>query len=246
VPLAASPALDGFRIIRVRRAGYGYTAPASHLSIRDHANHLVALADFMEIEKAHVIGHSSGALIALQMAADRPKLVHTLTLIEPAPCGPFQVPAFGEIAERFIGPAMGELGAGNVQGAFDSFMTGVCGDQHREVIERRLGREGYERAVRESSFFLRDEAPAALEWQFGPAEASGVQQPVLLLEGGEGRKHGLLSQQVTESVIALLPQAEFHMIPGTNHMMPLQEPDALGRILAHFARQHSIVTAAAA
>jgi pimeloyl-ACP methyl ester carboxylesterase len=240
VPLAASPTLDGFRIIRIRRAGYGPKAPTSHLSIRDHANHLLALADLLGIQKAHVVGHSSGALIALQAAADRPQLIHSLTLIEPAPCGPFQAPAFSEIAERFIGPAMGTLAIGNMQGAFDSFMTGVCGDQHREVIEHSLGRAGYEQAVRESEFFLRDEVTAALAWQFGLAEASRIQQPVLVLEGGDGRNHGLLSQQVTESAVRLFSQAEVQLMPGTNHMLPLQQPDALGRAVANFARQHPV------
>jgi pimeloyl-ACP methyl ester carboxylesterase len=39
VPVAASHTLDDFRVIRMRRAGYGPKAPTSHLSIRDHAAH---------------------------------------------------------------------------------------------------------------------------------------------------------------------------------------------------------------
>ena len=49
VPLAASHTLDDFRVIRARRAGYGAKAPASHLSIQNHAAHLIALADVLEI-----------------------------------------------------------------------------------------------------------------------------------------------------------------------------------------------------
>jgi Predicted hydrolases or acyltransferases (alpha/beta hydrolase superfamily) len=100
---------------------------------------VAALADLLALDKVHVVGHSSGALIAFQVAADRPKLVHSLTLIEPAACGPFQVPAFAELGERFIGPAMGAFAAGDLQGAFDGFMRGVCGDQSREILERSLG-----------------------------------------------------------------------------------------------------------
>ena len=243
VPLAASPALDGLHIIRVRRAGYGANAPASHFSIQQHASHLVALADLLELDAIHVVGHSSGALIAFQMAIDRPRLVHSLMLIEPAPCGPFQVPAFAEIAERFVGPAMGAFAAGDLQGAFDTFMRGVCGDRSREIIERTLGRAGYEQAVRESSFFFSDEVPACLQWQFvSPGEP--IPQPVLILEGGDGRKAGLLSQQVTEVSMMLLPRAEVALIANTNHMLPLQDPDALGEAIARFVRRHSIATVA--
>jgi pimeloyl-ACP methyl ester carboxylesterase len=238
LPLAGSTTVDGLRAIRVRRAGYGAHAPASHLTLEDHATHLAALADHLGLDKVHVVGHSSGALIAFQMAADRPKLVHSLTLIEPAACGPFQVPAFAELGERFIGPAMGAFAAGDLQGAFDCFMLGVCGDQSREIIERSLGRPGYEQAVRESAFFFRDEVPACMQWQFESVGA--ISQPVLVVEGGEGRTLGLLSQQVTERTVTLLPQAEVTLIEGTNHMLPLQDPDGLGQALASFVRRHPI------
>ena len=239
VPLAASEALDGLRVIRVRRAGYGANAPASHLSIQDHASHLAALADLLELDAMHVVGHSSGALIAFQMAIDRPTLVHSLMLIEPAACGPFQVPAFAELGERFVGPAMGAFAAGDLQGAFDTFMRGVCGDRSREIIERTLGRAGYEQAVRESSFFFRDEVPACLQWQFVSTEEP-IRQPVLILEGGDGRKVGLLSQQVTEVSTTLLPRAEVALIANTDHMLPLQDPEALGEAIASFVRRHPI------
>ena len=163
----------------------------------------------------------------------------SLMLIEPAACGPFQVPAFAELGELFVGPAMSAFAAGDLPGAFDTFMRGVCGDQSREIIEHNLGRAGYEQAVRESSFFFRDEVPACMQWQFG-STAAVIRQPVLVLEGGDGRKAGLLSQQVTEVTTTLLPQAEVALIEGTNHMLPLQDPDALGEALARFVRRHPI------
>src|SRR4029078_1371329 len=98
----------------------------------DHASHLAALADLLEVDAMHVVGHSSGALIAFQMAIDRPRSVHSLMLIEPAACGPFQVPAFAELGERFVGPAMGAFAAGGLEGALDTFMRGHCGGRARE------------------------------------------------------------------------------------------------------------------
>ena len=37
-----------------------------------------------------------------------------------------------------------------------------------------------------------------MQWGFGVAEAARIRQPVLIVEGGESRKHGPLSKQVTE------------------------------------------------
>jgi pimeloyl-ACP methyl ester carboxylesterase len=64
-PMAESHALDGFRVIRVRRAGYGRNAPKRPLTLQDHANHLAALAAHLGLEAVHLVGHSSSALIGL-------------------------------------------------------------------------------------------------------------------------------------------------------------------------------------
>src|ERR687893_666056 len=82
-PLAETPELDGFRVIRVVRAGYtNGSPPSSHLSIGDHARHCAALLDALGVERAHLVAHSSGCLIALQLAMDRPAAVRSLVLLE--------------------------------------------------------------------------------------------------------------------------------------------------------------------
>lgn len=238
LPLSQGPALDGFRVIRVRRAGYGSQSPAHHLTIGDHARHIGALADRLELQKIHWVGHSSSCQMGLQLAVDRPDLINSLILLEPAAAGGFTVPANEELGRDYGGPGMGAFAAGDVETAFDTFMRGVCGDGHRAVIEGRLGPRGYQRAMGDSSFFFRDEMPAVLESRFGPAEAGGVRQPVLIVEGGESARLGPLSRQITERATTLLPHAEVVTIEGVNHMMPLQDPDAVGRVIAGFVRQH--------
>ena len=242
VPLAASHTLDGFRVVRVRRAGYGPSTPKGPLTIQDHANHLAALADHMGFERLHLVGHSSGALIALQLASGRPELVQSLILMETAACGPLQGPAFAEVGEKFLGPAMGAFAAGNLDQAFEFFLRGTCGDDYRRVIEQSLGLAGYEAAVQQSLYFFRDEVVAAMQWHFGPLDAARVRQPVLIKEGAEGRKQGVFGKQVTELTLKLLPHAEVALIEGVNHMLPLQNPDAVGQVIADFAHRHPAFT----
>lgn len=241
LPLAASPTLDGFRVIRVHRAGYGPNAPAHHLTLGDHARHLATLADQLGLERIHYVGHSSSSLIGLELALARPDLVHSLILLEPAPCGGFRAPASEELGRDFIGPAMGMFAAGDVKQAFETFLRGVGGEgDHRELIESRLGRAGYERAIRDSAYFFADEVGACLEWQFGEAEAGRINQPVLVAEGGESGLLGPMSGQITELAAKLLPHAEIVIIEGVNHMLPLQDPEEVGRVIAAFARRHPI------
>lgn len=78
-----------------------------------------------------------------------------------------------------------------------------------------------------------------MQWQFTAVDAARVTIPVLVVEGAEGRRIGNLSQQVTESALKLLPEAEMALIENTNHMLPLQDPAGVGRTVADFARRHS-------
>ncbi len=238
LPVSASPALDGFRVIRVRRPGYGPAPPPRHLTLGEHAHLVAALVDRLGLPGIHWVGHSSSCQMGLDLAIARPELVHSLILLEPAALGGFTVPASEELGRRFAAPAMEAFAAGDVAAAFDTFMRGVCGEGHRAVTEDRLGPTGYERAIRDAAFFFRDELPAVFESRFDAAEAARVRQPVLIVEGGESARLGPLSQQITALATTLLPHAEVVTIAGVNHQMPLQDPDAVARVIATFARQH--------
>lgn len=238
LPVSEIRALEGFRVLRVRRAGYGADMPSRHLTMADHARHAAALADHLGLEHIHWVGHSSSCQIGLQLALDRPNLVASLILLEPAAVGGFLVPASEDLARRFVGPAMAAFAAGDTETAFDTFMGGVCGDAYRHVLEDRLGSAGLVQAIRESAFFFRDEVPAVVESQFGESEASRVRQPILVAEGAESRRMGPLSQQITALAHKLLPHAEIVTVEGTNHMMPLQDPDAVGHLIQTFVASH--------
>ena len=235
-----SAELDSFRVIRIRRAGYGHVKPMRHLTLRDHARHAAALAERLGIKSIHWVGHSSSCQIILALALERPELVRSLALLEPAAGGGFEVPAGAELGPAFLGPALAAFKAGDLSTAFDSFMRGVCGEGYREIIEARLGKSGFENAIRESDFFFRDEISAVLESTFGPAEAAQIRQPVLCVEGGAQPPHlALMSRQVSERTVQLLPQTQVVIIPRVNHAMPLQEPEAVARVVASFVRSQS-------
>ena len=163
--------------------GLWQTVPSRHLTIADHARHAGALADYLGLERIHWVGHSSSCQIGLQLALERPNLVAGLILLEPAAAGGFAVPASEDLGRQFVGPAMAAFAAGDVGAAFDTFMRGVCGEGYRDVLVARFGAAGLDRAVRESAFFFGDEVPAVLEFAFGDAEASRIEQSTLIAEG---------------------------------------------------------------
>src|SRR5687768_9709788 len=83
--MSAEPLVERYRLIRYHKRGWcGSTHTTPPVSIADHAADAAALLDELGVGRAHVVGHSSGGAIALQVALDYPDRVHTLALLEPS------------------------------------------------------------------------------------------------------------------------------------------------------------------
>lgn len=233
-----SAALDGLRVIRPRRIGYGAFQPAHHVTLAEHGRYMAELADHLGLDAIHWVGHSSSCLIGLKLAMERPELVRSLALLEPAAGAQgFDVPASYDRPD-FIEPAMTAFARGDLPDAFDHFMRGVCGDDYRKDLERSLGPDGLEAAIRESAFFFRDEVVAVVEARFDRADMAAITQPVLCVEGGAQPAHLVaMSHQISQRVKELLPQARITVIPGVNHALPLQDPEAVARVVGEFIRE---------
>ncbi len=229
--LVAEARLTG-RVIRMLRAGYtSGSPPAGHVSIADHARHCAAVLDRLGIRQVDVVAHSSGCLIGLQLAVDRPARVRSLVLLEPSLGGDLTPPTFGEIGQRVIGPAIAAAAAGDTATALDIFMSGICAPDYRAVMAAALGPDSLERAVRDSRFFFADEVLAVNEWVFTPIEAARVGQAVLLVLGGNSSS---AVHEIGARLADLLPQTETSVVPGGDHLLPLRDPDTFARLATAF------------
>src|SRR5262249_34617577 len=125
LPLVEDDALSGpYRLIRYRRRGWvGSTHPEGPVSIEDHAADAGALLEQLDVRHAHVVGHSSGAAVAAQLALDDLDRVHTLTLLE---MSLLSVPS----GEAFLGqaePVFETYAAGDHEDAIAMFLSAVSG-----------------------------------------------------------------------------------------------------------------------
>jgi pimeloyl-ACP methyl ester carboxylesterase len=229
VPLFDQPALDGFRVMRPIRPGYGRSAaPSESASIAAHARRCGELLRRLGVARAHWVGHSSSCCIGLQLALDDPGLVASLILFEPAkPSGRQREVA----ASTYVGPALAAAAEDDVSRAFDLFLRGVGGDGYREVLRARFGDDGLVEAERESAYFFADELPALAAWTFGPAEAARVAAPALLICGAETRPW---FRENAAILAEMLPDARTETLPGLDHLAPLTHPAELAATIGEF------------
>ena len=185
LPIMREPALARFRLIRYHRRGYaGSTKPERgvSLSIAQQAADAAALLRHLGIERAHVVGHSYGGVIALQLALDAPRVVHSLSLLEPAMVR--FVPSGNEFGKQTIEPALARYQAGDHAGALDTFMRNVVAPDWKSAVERTIP-GAPEQAARDVRTTFEVETPALAEWDFDRQKAGTISQPILHVVGSE-------------------------------------------------------------
>jgi pimeloyl-ACP methyl ester carboxylesterase len=234
LPLAAAPALrDHYRVIRYHRRGYGQSSPVQGAgSIRRDAADGRALLAALGVARAHVVGVSYSGAVALQMAADSPSWVHSLTLLEPPPVHVPSAAQFfaanAQILEDYhaYGPVVG----------LDRFLTRVSGPDWRAVIERALPGAAAQMAQDTGTFFDTD-IPALLAWTFGAEDARRITRAVLHIGGSES---GQWFAEVRDLMLTWLPQAEDVVLAGADHSLALTHPTDIAAALVAFLRRHPI------
>lgn len=237
-PLFSRPELaEKYRLIHYHRRGYmGSTVGSAPLTVARQAGDAAALLKHLEIETAHVAGHSIGGLIALQLAVDAPSLVHSLALLEPSLP---MVPGGKAALERTFTPVMAAYRAGDKRKAIEIFSDSIFGQGWQAIVEKTVpGR--LEQGFKDADAFMQDGA-AVQQWQFGPGQAALIRQPVLSLLGT--RPAQPYTHQFSENGRALLhawfPQTEDADVP-TTHLLQMQDPRGVARALAEFFARHPI------
>ncbi len=238
-PLLTEPALaGGFALLRYHRAGFaGSDAPRAPLGMAGHAAHCAQLLQRLGIDRAHLVGHSSSAVIALQLALDFPEAVRSLTLMETARPVPPTDDQAAFVRER-VAPAIARYRAGDKAGAVDAFATGVFGPGYRDGLER--GIPGVvEQAVADADAFFAEELPGLQAWEFGEAEAQRVVQPVLAVVG---ERTAATFPPRTALLCSWLPNVERFQLPDSSHLLHLENASAMAEALASFCGRYSGVT----
>jgi pimeloyl-ACP methyl ester carboxylesterase len=161
-PLCVEPALaTGYQLIRYHRRGYAGSAGVSApFSVARQAADCLALLRHLGIERAHVVGHSSGGAIALQLVVDAPEVVHSLTLLEPAL---LDVPS-ASLLGAVLGPVLQRYEAGDKEGAADGFLRWAIGADYRGWLDRIIP-GAYAQLVADADTWFAVELPALQGWR---------------------------------------------------------------------------------
>ncbi|HZN13152.1 MAG TPA: alpha/beta hydrolase [Acidimicrobiales bacterium] len=236
LPLVSEPLLDRYQLIRYHKRGWvGSTHTEGPVGISDHAADAAALLDHLNIERAHVVGHSSGAAVAAELALIAPARVATLSLLE---LSIFSVPSGPGFLEG-AAPVFEAYARGEHEEALSMFLGAVSGldwPACRTLLEERMP-GSVAQAIKDADTFFGVELPALGQWTFGAAEAAAINQPVLSMLGGDT---GPLWIEVAEFLRSSNSHVEDVTIPGLGHLLHIEQPEPVARELAAFLTSHPI------
>jgi pimeloyl-ACP methyl ester carboxylesterase len=225
-PLVTTAALEGCRMIRYHRRGYAGSSHPAPVSIADHADDAAALVEYLGYDRVHVIAHSSGAVVALELAARYPRRVRSLALLEPAVLfGPAGA-AFAEVVE----PLVEQYASGDAAGAVESFLALIGSDCWRETIDGAVP-GGIEQAIDDAATFFERELPAAAAWRFGRHRASAIDCPVLSVLGTAS---GAFFEEGRRYLHEWFDGCVDTDLRGVSHLLQMEAPDAVARAVAAF------------
>ena len=205
------------------------------MSVTDHAADAAALLDHLGIVRAHVVGHSSGAAVAAQLALDEPDRVATLALLE---LSLFSVPS-GEAFLAAAAPVFEAYASGDPEGAVAMFLNAVSGLDWatcRDLLDERIP-GAIAQAIKDADTIFGVELPALTEWTFDAEHAAAIRQPVLSVLGSNTAP---LWIEVAEFLRDSVPDIEERTIDGVGHLLHIERPEPVAEAIADFLRRHPV------
>jgi pimeloyl-ACP methyl ester carboxylesterase len=194
----------------------------------------VATAREMLDRRMDILGHSFGATVALRVAAERPDLVRSLTLIEPV----FFAVAAADAPELLADhddkaqPFSDAYRAGDTALAARLFnrMWSAGGPKWPDLPETT--RAAMTRAIHvvpACHDALYNDSAGLLR----PGVLDRINAPVCLLAGSD--THPVM-HAINDGLARRLPKATAHIVQGTGHMLPISHPEQTAQFLqAQFA-----------
>jgi 2-hydroxy-6-oxonona-2,4-dienedioate hydrolase len=239
-----------FRVYALDRLGQGYTDhPANLDDYQDYYPRVVAhVAGFMralDIERAHLVGHSQGSWPVTRIALDHPERVASLTLVDGTMVSPSRdagkaIRFYIHLSEH-LHPPDGETLESVRRGMRYFSHTGNNLTEQR--IERLLAMTRQPKFAPGREWFARSGmSPAHPSFRrlkqalLDELAAGKLQVPVLVVWGANDPEGSVASgEALYELVRGSSPRAQWRLVENSGHLSFIEHPAAFNEILIDFA-----------
>ncbi|RUO72649.1 alpha/beta hydrolase [Pseudidiomarina sediminum] len=220
--------VDDYRVIVMDCRNHGDSFHSDSMSYAAMANDVIQLLDHLKLNEVHLVGHSMGGKLAMEVALTAPKRVTSLVVADVAPVA-------YDARHHHILDALQELDLSTVK--------------QRKDADQQLAKAIDTAGVRQ--FLLKNlkRVDDSYVWRLNlnvldrcyPEIAGAVREghypgPVLFIKGGDS---DYLTRDHQSAVTARFSQTDIKIIEGTGHWLHAEKPRIFNRLVKTFLEQHS-------
>ncbi len=224
--------LAGRRVLRYDLLGRGYSdRPRVRYNLGLFLHQLGNLLDALGMQEVDLVGLSMGGLIASAFTVQNHGRVRRLALIDPIGTQPMPLnwlyraallPGLSEVIVSLLGTDK------MVEGLARDFFDPSEVERFREPYRAQMQFRGFKRAIIST---LRNKVVDGSPETY--RRLGQLDTPVLLLWGKDDTT---LPIKQSQSILALVPRAEFHAIENAGHVPNVEQPRQVNPILLNFLK----------
>ena len=216
------PFAEHYRVIRVDLRGHGRSdRPEGPYHMATFARDVAVLLRRLDAAPAHVVGLSMGGMVALQLAADAPRLVRSLVVVNSAADTRLHTwkDVWFYLSRRAAVQVLGMRRVGQLI-ARRLFVRPEQADLRREFVRRwaQNDRQGYLWSV-----------DAIMGWSVTD-RLSSITAPTLLVSS----EHDYTPVSEKNRMAATMPRADLAVVEDARHALPVERPEAFNALVEAF------------
>lgn len=210
---------DRFMTVAYDVRGWGQSdKSAAGYTLADLADEALSLIQTLGIKRYVLVGHSLGGKISQLIASRNPEGLQGLVLVAPAPPTPLRFP--DEMRETQI------HGYDNRENVLEAIKLLSCRTPAPTILEQIV--EDSMSGSREATLAY----PTASILEDISSEVSKINVPTLVLAGELDQLDSV--EQHKREVVARIANAQFAIVKGSGHLIPIDEPVQLAKEIASF------------
>lgn len=219
---------DRFTLYQIDLRNHGRSPHANSMGFAEMADDVAAVMEREGLASTHVLGHSLGGKVAMQMALDHPQRVKGLVVLDIAPVS--YPPGHNEILHALneIDPA-GYTTRAELDTRLQQYVDepGV-----RQFILKNLNRD------QQGRFYWRLNVPAISHWYDDLRAAIGDglirEAPTLFVRGEKSRYIQLRNHK---EILQKFPHADIVTIDGASHWLHAEKPKEVAEVVIRYLQK---------
>ena len=219
-----------YRVLRYDLRGFGRSALPDTGAAYSQTKDLIALLDYLNIKKAHVVGHSFGGKVAFDFVLNNPEKVISLILPDAA----MDVPGL-KVSEDVITWIRDTWKTGREKGVEEAKKLWIKGSPLKPAMNNPISASLVKQMIEDySGWHWVNNDPHTRFVKFPPERLSEIKVPTLILVGELNPK---IYHDWADIQKKYIPNSQKEIIPNAGHALNIENPEKVNELVLKFLSQ---------